>query len=293
MPTVRIRTHDPDAVSFFTAKLADCGFDVEFASPGQKVRGEVDLEITINYTRKAAAARRNTRTVAQAGRAAQARVEWTTPYHAEAPELADELAADRNRLNDASQDRDLARILAGQSQRGEMFVIGIRDEVPAESVPEPQDFVQIPVPTPRPALVSTQPKVAPAPKFSKPSKRVQLPQHTFLQRHAAFAAAFILPAAVIIFYLSLFGNPNPATDRTDAPTVSAQTSTQTPANAPVSAPTPNSAPEARSAVPAAAPTSATTAKHKASHHRASRPRTATPQQDEPEVTVRHFPEGLE
>ncbi|HEX6880220.1 MAG TPA: hypothetical protein VF135_07640, partial [Terriglobales bacterium] len=126
MPSIRIRTHDPESVSSFTSKLADCGFDVEFAAPGQRVRGEVDLEITVNYTKESSANRRQARKVAAAGRpAAHPPVEWTTPYHVDAPELQDEINGDRSRRNDFAEDRDLARILAGGSNRGEMFVIGI------------------------------------------------------------------------------------------------------------------------------------------------------------------------
>ena len=127
MPTVRIRTHDPDAVSFFTAKLADCGFDVEFAAPGQRVRGDVDLEITVNYTSKSSAARKNTRNSVPLIRpsAPERRIEWTTPYHAEAPELADEFPNSRGGRSDVSKDRELARILAG----GTDLIVQLREHL--------------------------------------------------------------------------------------------------------------------------------------------------------------------
>jgi len=218
MPTVRIRTHDPDAVSFFTAKLADCGFDVEFAAPGQRVRGDVDLEITVNYTSKSSAARKNTRNSVPLIRpsAPERRIEWTTPYHAEAPELADEFPNSRGGRSDVSKDRELARILAGGPKRGEMFVIGIQGQQDQQAVPVNTEALEAPLPVPEPALaiqpVEARPKPSETSSRSRnrhtPTRSSAVLRGSVLQRYSASATAIILTAAIALFYLSLFGNPN-------------------------------------------------------------------------------------
>jgi hypothetical protein len=47
MPIARIRTFDPEAVSFLAAKLAASGFQLQFAAPGEQQLEEADLEITV------------------------------------------------------------------------------------------------------------------------------------------------------------------------------------------------------------------------------------------------------
>jgi hypothetical protein len=47
MPIARIRTFDPEAVSFLASKLAASGFQLQFANPNETDLEEVDLEITV------------------------------------------------------------------------------------------------------------------------------------------------------------------------------------------------------------------------------------------------------
>ena len=47
MPIARIRTFDPEAVSFLAAKLAASGFQLQFAAPGEQQLEEADLDITV------------------------------------------------------------------------------------------------------------------------------------------------------------------------------------------------------------------------------------------------------
>jgi hypothetical protein len=47
MPIARIRTFDPEAISFLAAKLAACGYQLQFAAPGEDQLEDADLEITV------------------------------------------------------------------------------------------------------------------------------------------------------------------------------------------------------------------------------------------------------
>jgi hypothetical protein len=283
MPTVRIRTHDPDAVSFFTAKLADCGFDVEFAAPGQRVRGDVDLEITVNYTRKSPAARKEARNSAPAIRPSvtQDRVEWTTPYHAEAPDLADEFLTGHVAQND-SRDRELARILAAGPRRGEMFVIGMQDQEVPQVLSTGTEPIEAPRPIPKPTPPSRPLAALPKPKNTHTTARSwAVHRQSFLQRYSAFAAAIILPVAIIIFYLSLFGTPDYAAEKSVNPQPTSLSA------APVTQPPQSLVPvaDAMARTPAA---SAQPAQRNPTRHQRTRGRSASAQDEEPEVTVRHF-----
>ncbi len=314
MPSVRIRTHDPESVSFFTAKLADCGFDVEFATPGQRVRGAVDLEITVNYAKESAAARRTRKSGTTGRPEIQSRVEWTTPYHVDAPDLADEIGTGPTRKNNVEEDRDLARILAGGSKRGDMFVIGIREDVEEEESEESQPLPEANLEPLEPPVLS-QPRVlsvpaqhAPAPVARTPVRasstprtrplpsRSRMPQRSFLQRHAASATAMIFVAAILIFYMSLFGTPKPPTNDSQPRYIPPQAANSA---TPVSSLAQPAAPPVTDAAPGLTQTDTATApdpvkpspsfRHKkpVAQQNLQQPEPST--QEEPEVTVRHFP----
>jgi hypothetical protein len=285
MPTVRIRTHDPDAVSSFAAKLADCGFDVEFASPGQRVRGDVDLEITVDFAKKSFPTRQGAQNSALPNRPPQPRnrVEWTTPYHAEAPDLADEFLTSRVAQND-SKDRELARILAAGPRRGEMFVIGIQEPESRQALSTGTLPIEVPRPIPKPTSASLPLGTLPKPKIRPTTARSwAVHRQSFLQRYSAFAAAIILPVAIIIFYLSVFGSPDyaaeisgpppqpQATLRADPPAVTAQ-----------------SASGATEMKADSINSQSSNGQQGSTRHRRTRGRRASPHNEEPEVTVRYF-----
>ena len=299
MPTVRIRTHDPDAVLFFTAKLADCGFDVEFAAPGQRVRGDVDLEITVNFTKKSSPSNRDVRVPAAPNRSSlkQNRVEWTTPYHAEAPDLADEFLS-RGVAQSDSKDRELARILAGGPKRGDMFVIGIQDQEDREVLSRGMEPIEAPRPIQRPTLASQPSKVSPKPKMrNTPPRSRAVSRRSFLEQYSAFAAAIILPVAIIIFYLSLFGDPSYAVERSEPLSMQPHKNLSA---APVMPTAQSLVPVSDQSQPSAeAATDSITSDPINSAHsdtqltsaqrRQTRVRHASALYEEPEVTVRHFP----
>jgi hypothetical protein len=290
MPTVRIRTHDPDAVSFFTAKLADCGFDVEFAIPGQRVRGDVDIEITVNYTKKPSAARQGTRSSAPPNRPSQNRVEWTTPYHAEAPDLVDELLTGRVAQND-SKDRELARILAAGPRTGEMFVIGIQEQEVRQVLSTGTEPIEAPRPIPKPTLPIRPLGILPKPKNRHTTARSwAVHRQSFLQRYSAFAAAIILPVAIIIFYLSLFGAPEYAAEKSEHPqppqtTLTAAPVTQPPQSLALAA---DVADPPTTSAQSATGVTVMNSQHNSTRRRRTHRRSASAHYEEPEVTVRHF-----
>lgn len=288
MPTVRIRTHDPESVSFFTSKLADSGFDVEFAAPGQRVRGEVDLEITVNYSKKSQAGRKQLR---NASATPAARIEWTTPYHVDAPELEDELRSEAGK-RDVSRDRALARILTGASNHDDMFVVGEQEDAQPEVLAPPQEQIEVPAPKPHSAAAVSRPLPPVPPRETRRPAQGRAPviKRSFLQRNAASATAIILAAAVVIFYLSFFGTSSSAAQPAAQPP-----STQTAVPAPVTAP-PAPATDLMTTSTSSAPASsetestdrATPHKHSTRRHHRDRLAKAVAPSDEPEVTVRHF-----
>jgi hypothetical protein len=301
MPTVRIRTHDPDTVSFFASKLVDCGFDVEFAAPGQRVRGDVDLEITVDFTKKSSTARRDTRYSAPPNRPPlpQSRVEWTTPYHVEAPDLSDEFVTGRGAPND-SKDRELARILAAGPRRGEMFVIGVQEQEGLQVLSTGTVPIEAPRPIPKPISPGRPLEALPKPKVRPTTARSwAVHRQSFLQRYSAFAAAIILPVAIIIFYLSLFGSQEYAAEKSGPlpqTTRSAVTVTQPPQSFvpiadPAAAPpsiTAQSVPRATVTKTDSVNAQSSNRQHSSTRHRRIRGRTTSPSNQEPEVTVRYF-----
>jgi cytoskeletal protein RodZ len=183
-----------------------------------------------------------------------------------------------------------------------MFVIGIREEEDHEVVVQNIEPVEAQATSPQLALVNPPPRAVAAPKKIVTPKRPSLPRHSFLQRHAAFAAAFILPAAVIIFYLSLFGSPSTSgqlqDSRTSQATVSATSLPQQPTPVTQAAQSPVSTGEVASALPTSTPQTARAvsanterprADHKPARHQPARVHKPSAPEPDPEVTIRHFP----
>lgn len=308
MPIARIRTSDPEAISFLAAKLADSGFQVQFARPGESLSGEVDLEITVNRIRKGADFLERDLVVSTAD--ADVLGAWTTPYHAEArviPETA-EPGDESEGLDIPWNDRELARILATGSSRVHIPLIAVEEQTKQEIAiagVEGSAALRI-VEVREPVLVSR-----PSPRLAKSARAVHMftpvqgtSNHSFRQRFASVAAMVVL-AVTAVFSLTLSGDrPNP-TETVPTPVTQRQTEVPAP---PISTPPSAALPFAGTDVraPGAATSSepsipstksaahVTQVAHKKHHgRRVSRKPGVPPPAEEPEVIVRHFPAGDE
>ena len=314
MPIARIRTFDIEAISFLAAKLAESGFEVQFAVPGESLSGEVDLEITVDTLKKPAEdCVRNL--AASAAVSADSAGTWTTPYHVEAPAISEntELGDEFKGLDIPWNDRELARILTTGSNRTYVEP-GEFQEQPTEvsrgAEGRASTELRI-VEAPQPPSVS-QP---PAPRYRPdPVKRVFKPagafsSHSLRQRFASVAALVTL-AVTAVFSLTLSGDRAYSSRAEETPAVRVQSLVPPP---PILTP-PSTALRLASAdlgtkdsTTASSERPVTLAKNEAIHvaHKKQHPsRTAhrrrvppvakvPPPVEEQEVIIRHFPAGDE
>ena len=302
MPIARIRTSDPEAISFLAAKLAESGFQVQFAVPGERVSGDVDLDITVSSPKKSIKAL-GKNLVAVPSPAVGA---WTTPYHVEAPEISDtgELGDECTNLDIPWNDRELARILATGTQRTHVQSVEgevqTREEI-ADAEVGASSVLRI-VEDREPAIVSQSlvPEAKPNRVLRVVTRAQGFPQHSFRQRFASIAAIVTL-AVTAVFSLTLSGDrPYPSRE---TGTYAAQPSPALPA--PISAVAlpvvPVTATELVPVVSSTPEPSATATNNDlprtghAKHHarRASRARKLHRPVQDPEVIVRHFPTTAE
>lgn len=305
MPIARIRTSDPEAISFLAAKLADSGFQVLFAVPGEKLSDDVDLDITVTRSKRSPEALDNGIAVTSPEVAG----EWTTPYHVEAPEISEtgDPGDECTNLDIPWNDRELARILATGSKR-----VHVKSAEVEEHLTEEIAGAEVGVPAvlrivedAKPTIVSEPPvlRSGPKPVLHVLTRAKTLPRHAFRQRFASIAAIVIL-AVTAVFSLTLSGDrPNP-TKEIGTPT--------TQANPVLAAPMPTvSVPTLRVAasdlVPAVAPipskpsltlTKSEVPERRTAHtkhpaRRPSRSRKQRPPVSDPEVIIRHFPATAE
>ncbi len=237
MPIARIRTSDPEAISFLAAKLAESGFQVQFAHPGERLAGEVDLEITVNRSNKVPLAPKRSLVPSNEAMSSNGVENWTTPYHVEAPEISDapEPSDECEGLDIPWNDRELARILATGSKgvRVESLVI---EEEPTEgsasstfSPSAALRIVEAPEP-PEPTVKSYPPAPRLAPQsVHRPELARSFSQHS-LQRRFASVAAMVTLAVTAVFSLAWSGDRFYPSQETSTPRIELQSHVPPPPN---------------------------------------------------------------